>query len=256
MAIRVESVATAFAFVLGALMVLPSFALAQTLIPVRVTTAPIELGAQVYLASELGFFAKAGLSVDILNIQGPAATAKAVADNTVDIGYANIVPLAVAHAHGATSVLIAAGPLWAQNAKTAALFVSSASAIRTGKDFNGRVMGIAAMGTLTEFTARAWVDATGGDSSKLTFRVLSYASMPQALQDGDIDGAMVNEPFFQAARTTGKIIAYPSDAFAPTFLIGGWFASADWVAAHPDIARRFASAVSEAAAWANDPRNR
>lgn len=234
-------------------------ALAQTppaaLQTIRVATTPIENGAEVYYAKEMGFFAKAGLNVELQEIQSGSAIASAVASNAVDVGFASLVPLAIAHTKHIPFVLIAPGPAWTQAAKNSGLFVSSSSTIRSGKDLNNKVLSTAGLGTLTEFAARAWIDGTGGDASTVRFAEMSYSTMPAALDAGRVAGSLVNEPYFQVAGKTGRLIGYPYDYVAQNFLIAGWFSNTQWATDHPDLVAKFASAMRETATWANQPQN-
>ena len=232
-----------------------SIALAQTPVVVRVATTPIENGAEVYYAKEMGFFAKAGLTVDVQSIQSGSAVTGAVASNAVDIGFASIVPLAIAHIKKIPFVLIAPGAVWTQAAKNSGLFVTEASGIRNGKDLTGKILGTAGLGTLTEFAARAWIDGTGGDASTVKFVEMSYSTMPEAMTTGRVAGSLMNEPYFAVAKKTGKLIGYPYDYVAKDFLIGGWFTTSQWASDHRDLVTRFASAMRETAAWANQPQN-
>jgi NitT/TauT family transport system substrate-binding protein len=228
---------------------------AQTLAPLRVATTPIENGAEVYYAKDMGFFAKQGLDVDIQGIQSGSAVAGAVASNAVDVGFASLVPLAIAHSKKIPFVLIAPGAVWTQAAKNSGLFVASGSPIRSGKDLNGKVLSTAGLGTLTEYAARAWIDGTGGDASTVKFLEMGYSAMPDALAGGRVDGSLINEPYFQVAEKAGKLIGYPYDYVAKEFLIAGWFTTSQWATDHPDLVARFAAAMRETAAWANQPQN-
>jgi NitT/TauT family transport system substrate-binding protein len=232
-----------------------SAAPAQTLPVVRVATTPIENGAEVYYAKEMGFFTKAGIDVQTQDIQSGSAIASAVASNAIDVGFASLVPLAVAHNKKVPFVLIAPGAVWTQTAKNSGLFVASNSTIRSGKDLNGKVLSTAGLGTLTEFAARAWIDGTGGDASTVKFLEMGYSTMPDALSAGRIAGSLVNEPYFQIAGKSGKLIGYPYDYVSKNFLIAGWFATSQWATDHPDLVTRFANAMRETAIWANQPQN-
>jgi NitT/TauT family transport system substrate-binding protein len=228
---------------------------AQTLATVRVATTPIENGAEVYYAKDMGFFAKAGLNVEIQDIQSGSAVASAVASNAIDVGFASLVPLAIAHNKKIPFVLIAPGPVWTQAAKNSGLFVAGTSAIRSGKDLNGKVLSTAGLGTLTEFAARAWIDGTGGDATTVKFIEMGYSSMPEALSAGRIAGSLVNEPYFQVVNKSGKLLGYPYDYVAKDFLIAGWFATSQWAIDHPDLVAKFAAAMRDTATWANQPQN-
>jgi NitT/TauT family transport system substrate-binding protein len=228
---------------------------ATTLPTIRIATTPIENGAEVYYAKEMGFFTKAGLNVELQDIQSGSAVASAVAASAVDVGFASLVPLAIAHVKKIPFVLIAPGAVWTQTAKNSGLFVSSTSTIRSGKDLNNKVLSTAGLGTLTEFAARAWIDGTGGDATTVKFAEMSYSTMPAALDAGRVSGSLVNEPYFQVAGKTGKLIGYPYDYVAKSFLIAGWFSTSQWATDHPDLVAKFASAMRETAMWANQPQN-
>jgi NitT/TauT family transport system substrate-binding protein len=117
------------------------------------------------------------------------------------------------------------------------------------------VLSTAGLGTLTEYAARAWIDGTGGDASTVKFLEMGYSAMPDALVAGRVDGALINEPYFQVANKAGKLIGYPYDYVSKGFLIGGWFTTSQWATDHADAVNRFAAAMRETAIWANDPQN-
>lgn len=64
---------------------------AQTNTTLRIATTPIDLGAQVLYANDLGFFKRAGLNVDVSVLTSGSAVASAVSGGSIDIGQANIV---------------------------------------------------------------------------------------------------------------------------------------------------------------------
>jgi NitT/TauT family transport system substrate-binding protein len=164
----------------------------QSTLHLRIMTSPIENGAQVYYAKDMGFFAKAGIDVDIQSVQSGSAIASAVASNATDIAHTKKIPF----------VLVAAGSVWTQSAKNSGLFVAPNSTLKPGKDFNGKTLSTAGLGTLTEYATRAWIDQNGGDQSTVKFVEMGYSVMPAALSSGRIDGTLVNEPYFSLAKKT------------------------------------------------------
>ena len=249
------SLAAALFFLLAVLVEAP-IAWGQGLTPLRVMTTPIENGAEVYYAKDLGFFEQAGLDVDVQSVQSGSAIAAAVTSGAADIGFSSIVPLAIAHTKRIPFVLIAPGGEWTQEARNSALYVGSGSTIRTGKDLSGKTVGIAGLGTLGDYAVRAWIDRHGGDSTTVKFIELPYSAMVEALRAGRIDAASLNEPFLNEATKSARFLGYQDDAIANKFLIAGWFTTADWARDHPLLVQRFAAVMRQTAKWANDPANR
>jgi NitT/TauT family transport system substrate-binding protein len=227
----------------------------QGLTKVRVAAIPLENSAQAFYAKEMGFFTKEGLDVELTSIQSGSAVAAAIAGNAADIGFASIIPLALAHKKNIPFVLIAPGAFWTQAARNDALFVASNSTIRSAKDLNGKTLTCAGLGTLTEYATRLWIDKNGGDASSVKFVEMGYSSMPVALAAGRIDAALVNEPYLGMVKKDGRLLGYAFDALGKEYMIGGWFSNAQWAKDHPDLVKRFAAAMHDAAMWANDPKN-
>ncbi len=216
----------------------------------RIMTTPIENGAQVFYAKDMGFFAKAGLDVDVQSVQSGSAIAPAIASNAADIGFSSLVPLAIAHTKNVPFVLVAPGAVWTQTARNSALFVRLDSPIRTGKDLNGKTLSTAGLGTLTEYATRAWIDQHGGDLSTVKFVEMGYSTM-----SGRIDAALLNEPYLETAKKDHRLLGYPYDAVSKDFLIAGWFTASAWAKANPDLVARFAAVMRETAVWANKKEN-
>jgi NitT/TauT family transport system substrate-binding protein len=226
----------------------PAFAQAA---PLRIAAIPIESNAEVFYAQELGTFAKAGIAAEIQMIQNGSAIASAVASNAVDVGYASLVVVAIAHKKNIPFVAIAPTVAYTAKAPTAALFVATNSPIRTAKDLAGKVLAVAGLGTIVEYAARAWLDKNGGDAGAVKFIEFAYSAMPAALAAGRIDAALLNEPFLTLGKQNARLLAYPYDAIGKEFLTGVWFTTAPWAKDHPALVARFAGVIRETAVWAN-----
>jgi NitT/TauT family transport system substrate-binding protein len=228
---------------------------AQTLTVIRLATNPIDSGAEVFYAKELGLFAKAGFDVQIQPGQNGSAIAAAVASNAVDIGYADLGSLAKAHSRGIPFIAIAPAAMSVESAPVNLLIVRKDSPIRTARDFTGKVIAVPGLGTNSEYAVHAWIDRNGGDAASAKYVEMAYSAMPAALEAGRIDAAHVAEPFIATAKQTGRVLASAEDALGKDFLRTVWFANAAWAKEHPDVAARFAAVIHETALWANDKRN-
>jgi len=234
----------------------PSAGRAQTTTVIRVGAAPIEVSAQIFYAQELGFFAKAGIDLEYQPNQNAAATEAAVLSNAIDVGGSNVVALAIAHDRNFPLVAVAPGNLNSAAARTGALIVAANSPIQTAKALSGQVVAVGGLGTMSEYGVRAWIDANGGDSSTVKFVELPFPAMPDAIAAGRVAAANVSEPFLTAARKNGaRVLAYPLEAVGKSYINSVWIATAQWVKGHPGLAARFAAAIADATAWANQPQN-
>jgi ABC-type nitrate/sulfonate/bicarbonate transport system substrate-binding protein len=77
--------------------------------------------------------------------------------------------------------------------------------------------------------------------------------MAAAVEAHRADAALDVEPFVSGARAQGqgKVIGDVLDGVAPHFMVVGWLAMDPWIQTHADTAARFATAMRQAAVWAN-----
>jgi NitT/TauT family transport system substrate-binding protein len=240
-------------FCTAMLLALATGARAQTAPVLHIATTPIDVGAEVLYANDMGFFKAHGLTVDIQFIDNGSAIASAVASGAIDIAQGNVVTLATAHDKGLPFVVVAPAALYSSSAPTSALIVAKNSPIKTAKDLTGKTIGITGVKNITQLATMQWLDQNGGDSSSVKFIELKFSEMAPAAVAGRIDAGVTAEPDLTNAVTSGdvRILTPVYTAIAPTFIIGAWFATADWAKAHPGLIARYVAAITEAGAWAN-----
>lgn len=226
-------------------------ALAQS-IPLRVATTASDSYAEALYGVDEGLFAKAGLAVDLQILASGAAITTAVAAGAADVGVTNPLPLLAAVAHGIPFVYICAGALI--NFDEGSLCVSPDSPIHTGKDFDGKTIATSSLADINVVAIKAWIDRSGGDSSKARFVEMPFAQMGPALQRGIVDAAPIVEPALSVAKRAGSVrVLLPPmySVFGPGFMVAGWFCRSDWLQNNRDTARRFVGAIYDSARWAN-----
>ena len=227
---------------------------AQAMATLRVAMIPIEPAAGVYYAKENGFFEKAGLDVDITQSASTPALAAAVLSGTYDIFYGTVPTIATAHSKGLPFVMIAPGISDSAAHFGGAVMVALNSTLKTGRDFNGKTLATAGLNTIAEYLPRAWIDKTGGDSSTVKFVEMPFPVTADAIAAGRVDGAYLAEPFVTIAeqKHLARQLTTGDDAIASgEYVATGWFTTAQWAKAHPDLVARFQRAIGEAAAWAD-----
>ena len=218
---------------------------------IRLVTSPIDAAAQPYYARDIGYFRNAGIEVSIDTAGNGAAVSAAVASNTIDIGFANIMSIAIAYRRGVPFTLIAPGSVYDHRVPTTTLMVPNESNVRTARDLAGKTLAAAGLKTITEFAPRRWIDANGGDSSSVKFVEMSMPQIIEAFAAGRIDAAVLAEPYLSEAKRVARTIANVYDAIAPRFLVGAFFTSLDWAKGNADTVQRFGQAIAESTRWAN-----
>jgi NitT/TauT family transport system substrate-binding protein len=244
---------SSFVLVAAAVSAAPVFA--QTLAAVRMQTNPIDSGAEVYYAHDLGLFAKAGIDAQIEPGKNGAAIAAAVAGGAVDVGYADLGSLAKAHTRGVDFAIVAPAAMWVSSAPVNALMVAKTSTVRSARELNGKTVAVPGLGTGADYTVRDWLQANGADLATIKIIELPYSAMPAALEAGRIDAAHIAEPFIAVAKASARILASADDVLGKAYLRTVWFANGAWAKAHPDLVAKFAAVMRETARWANDKRN-
>jgi NitT/TauT family transport system substrate-binding protein len=225
---------------------------AQTSGTVRVGAFPAEVSAEVFYGQEAGFFAKAGLTVDVQIMNNGSAIAAAISGGVIDVGLSDLVSVISAHARGVPFVYLAAGLQWSVKAPTLLPVVADASAIRGPKDFDGKTVTVNGLGNIAQLPFQAWVDRNGGNSKSIKFLELPFPSMLPALQRGTVDAMVCPEPFITGAVKAGnRVVPVTVNPLAPAYLLSGYVASSYWIAKNAALAKRFSDAVRAAGDWAN-----
>jgi NitT/TauT family transport system substrate-binding protein len=243
--------ASAVLFGAASLLVTSARVRAQTPATLRIATLPIESSAEVFFAKDMGFFAKAGLDVDIQTMQTSSSMMAAAAAGAIDIGYSPVDSMATIHSKKVPVVVIAPANEYISPNGNAGLVLPANSPVHAAKDLNGKTIAVSNLKSLSENAARAWMDRNGGDSSTAKFVEIPFPAMQPALDTGHVDAAWVAEPFLSNATKSGRMAEFGFDAIAKRFLIGAWFSTAQWATDHRDTVNRFASVIRETAIWAN-----
>jgi NitT/TauT family transport system substrate-binding protein len=229
----------------------PHAVTAQTPVSLTVGCGSTEFDAEAYYAKELGFFQKAGLTVEIQRLRGGPDVQAAVAGGTFQIGDTNVLSLASAKQHGQSITVIAPGASYAAAAPTSLLVVMPDSPIHAAKDLAGKTVAGISVGGLDQLYIDAWLDKNGVDIGNVKFTELPPSAMVPALEAGRVVAASLSEPFLDMNRSKLRVLARDVEALAPNSMITAWFTTSEWAAANPATVKAFAGAIVEAAVWAN-----
>ena len=224
---------------------------------VRIATPGNDGNALAYYAQDMGFFKKYAIESQIQAIRagGGPSVASAVAGGSIDIGESDIITVASAREHGIPLVLLA--PSFTHRSATAitALVVAKGSPIRTAAELNGKIIGTPSLSGPAKVATDKWLLKNGADIATIKFVEMPQPSMAAAVVRGTVAAAVTNEPSLTASLDEVRPLGYPYDAIGNGVQVTAWCATEEWVRANGDVAKRFVSAIHEAAVWANNPQN-
>jgi NitT/TauT family transport system substrate-binding protein len=241
----------------GCVVVAGATARAQTpaadVLELRLASSPADDTMPVLYAQQAGAFRRAGLDVQLSRAASGSAVAAAVAGGSVDIGKSSIVSILTAHAKGLPFVWIAPASMYNPASPDGGLIVAANSPIKTGRDLNGKIVAVPALGDLNTVATRAWVDQNGGDSKSIAFVEVPVAAQAAALDEGRIAAGGIINPFLGQALASGKarFLAPFYSAIANKFMLSGWFTTADFAAKHRDAIASYQRIIDAASTYAN-----
>jgi len=224
---------------------------AQTRDRLRVAFPTLDSTSEVMYAADMGFFAKAGLEVELLPLVNGAAIAAGVASGAIDIGLGNTLTVITAYRKGLPFTIVAPAAMNVDGAPSNVLLVAKASPVQNAKDLNGKTIGVSPLRAIGEVAISQWADTHGGDATTIKYIEVPFAQAEAMLTGGRADAAFSSEPFITQAKATTRVLANPFAVIGENWLITAFFAARPWAEAHPDLVARFAAVMRETARWAN-----
>lgn len=221
---------------------------------VKVGLIPIVDVAPLYLGQKQGFFEKQGLKLEFTTAQGGAAIVPGVASGQFQFGFSNVTSLMVAQSNGVPVKAVANGiaSTGVAGKDFGALMVMKGSPLKSPKELEGKKVAINTLKNINETAVRESVRKAGGDPDKVNFVELAFDQMPAALDQGQIDAAMVVEPATATIKSQdGVEIASPLVDVAPNLTVAMYFASTQYAQQNPEVVKKFQDATAESLAYAD-----
>ena len=217
----------------------------------RVGTGSVEANAQLFYAVDMGFTKKNGLDVEVVKLRSGTTTMAAIVAGDLQCGVANTLSLGAAHQRNLPLVMIEGGAYSDASAPTAQVVVAPDSTIKGAKDLNGKAVAVISVGGLDQLAIDAYLDKNGGDLTSVKCIEVPPSAMAEALAQGRISAALMNDPELSQALDAKQVkaIAIGYDSIAKVFMQTAWFSTQDWLAQNKDVARRFGDAIIAGGQW-------
>jgi NitT/TauT family transport system substrate-binding protein len=222
-----------------------------TLTKLRTLALPVDPCGALYYAKDLGYFEAAGLDVDISTPADYGAVISALVSGSADIVYGVILQIEQAYQKGLPVTIIAPAAMNLAQRPTNFLLVAKDSPIKSARDLNGKTIGSSPLKSVGTYAVEAWMNLHGADATTIKWADIPFPLCGEAIARGRIDAAFVIEPYATFARAETRLLGRPYEAISPYFLGAAYITTPSWAAAHPEVVRKFASAIHDASVWAN-----
>ncbi|MDW8327938.1 MAG: ABC transporter substrate-binding protein [Anaerolineales bacterium] len=215
--------------------------------PVTLRTGyiPVIFYAPLYLAIERGYFAAEGITLELTPIQsGNDAIVQLAAGNfDVALGGANAGLFNAVH-KGLKFQIVA--PLHSERPPlTTPLIISAKNdTIKTVADLKGKKVAVNALGAGTEYWLNEALKTGGLTMADIQLEAIPFANIAAALDSGQIDAAVMSEPFVTTAIDKGLVKILKNDyinGFTATYVFMSALATE-----RPEVARGFLRAYIKA----------
>jgi NitT/TauT family transport system substrate-binding protein len=217
----------------------------------RVGCVPTDGFSEAWYAQDMGFFDKAGLKVEIIQMNNGQGSVTAVAGNAIDVGISSVIAIANAAISGIPMCYIGAGNLYDPTNPSLALCVAKDSPIKNAKDFEGQAIAVAGLKDGTNLSAAVYLVKNGADLAKIKFVEMPFPEMAPSLKRGVVAGATISEPFLTGGAADIRPIPGAFAAIDPHYLLGGWFSSRRFAETQRPLASKFMSVIYQTGKWAN-----
>jgi len=217
--------------------------------PIKILVQPAYWSTAAFVAQDQGFFEEAGLDVEIELVPNQAAQVPLLISGEAEFGVGGNAATAVALGQGLPFEIIVAASRneSSKDEATNAIVVEADSELQNAAQLEGKKVAMAGSKGLSEYMVRVAVEAAGGDPDKVSLVQLDQPSGIAALEKGDVDAALVFQPYTAQSIADGKrAIAYPSFDSSPGALYSAWFATKSYLAGNADVAEKFIEAIEKA----------
>jgi NitT/TauT family transport system substrate-binding protein len=229
----------------------PAVALAQQRTPLRVAGVLSDSFGEPFFAKAAGAFERAGFDLDVTTLANAGAIAAAIGGGALEIGIGDLISGINAIVRGVPVLLLAGSGMYISSENSIVLAAAKDGPIRQPRDLTGKSIGVPTLVGLTTACVRAWLPANGVPLESVKIVEISTSAAVPAVLRGQIDCALIGEPFITPYKNDIRDIGHPLDVAAKEFTISVWYGSKAWIEADPARARRALNAIYETGRWCN-----
>lgn len=228
---------------------------------IKLGLLPVVDVASVHLAIKEGYFKEEGLEVELTNIQGAAAAIPGLIGGSLDMVFGNYLSFFAAEAGGAAKNVgglkfVADGYIAKPN--TWMVLRGPNAPVSSVRDLEGKKIAVTTRNSLAEVSIKSVLRANGVDGNNIEYVESPYAGMAALLQQGQVDAALLAEPFITEAQKSVGAVPLFDAASGPTadLPIAGYGTTGDFAKANPKTIAAFQRAFGKGQAAASSDRKK
>ena len=225
---------------------------AASVVTIRLASSPADGIVPVLYAEQTGMFAKAGLDVNTIKMNGGTVVA-GVLGGSLDLGKSSVVAIILAHAKGIPFAIVAPSAVYDPKTPDAVLSVKTDSAVTSAKGLAGKTIAVSSLGDISEVALRSWFDQNGVDPRQTQLVEISISATAPAVDEGRVEAGILIKPFITDALASGKqrILGYPYAAIAPRFLESVYYGNRSYLDANRASILAFKRVLDQSSAYVN-----
>lgn len=240
------------AVVLAALAcVAPSLSNAADLTPFKFgISAPVVTIFPVWMAEAGGFYAKEGLKVEVVTMEGGSRGVQVLLSGEIQGMHVGLAPVVLANKQGADLRAITS------TGNTIPITIFTKPTIRSANDLRGKTIGISAYGSETDIAVSLALKKLGLDRKEVTISQTGGSSLRfGALTAGRLDAAPLLEPAITLAKEKGFYPLLDLAAEKTPWIFDAVVVTRSYLQQHRDVLTRFVRAYIAGAYLAlSDPK--
>ncbi|REE04143.1 ABC transporter substrate-binding protein [Citricoccus muralis] len=204
-----------------------------------------------------GYFEAEGLEVTVDVSIGGAAAVPAVVNGETQFAGSNTVSAILAASKGLPISIVAAGTrtMEAPEDDFARIMASTSSGVEEVEDLEGSTIAVNTLENINDVVIMTLMEDAGADRTQVKFAEMGFSDMLPALANGQVDAALLIEPFVTMAVDQGATeVASPYAESRPNMMVGTYMTSEEYAAENPETVEAFQRGINATGqAIADDP---
>ena len=229
---------------------------------IKVGILPTSSMLPLFLADERGWYKEAGLDVELIKMRGGATILPAIAGDSIQIGYSNVISIILARCTGLGFQIICnhvnegyikkAEEVGGYATSSSGIVVQKDSGIKGAKDLEGKKVAVNAIKNIDWMAVWEWLEKNGADPKKITWVEVGFPKMIPALMGKKVDAVEATEPFKTILRSKGASLLVNSlHELRPGLTLACFVAKEKWIKENPKAAEGFVSATARGQQYLN-----